>query len=309
MATFYDDLGKNADDLIAKGYPADGSIKVSTETKTANGVSLITTGRRFVKSGQDGVEVLLEPKFNWAERNVEITGKLSTESAYEAGVSVKDLGAKGSKLSVTANQGKEGASYKGGADFKNETVAVKVSATYPDEPSSKPISADVSAVAAYENVNVGAKINATTAYTRGERETASSLFWSAKVGYLQPLWQLVGYWTNAAGNKNVVGGSFWQEVTPAVKLGTSFSVDRAAEKGSPSAAVSSEYKYAPDTIIRSKLGVSQPKDVKELRLGVALQQNWTTSSTVTIGADLNSLQLLGTNQGAPHSFGLEVKLK
>jgi len=269
---------------------------------------LITTGRRFVKSGQDGVEVLLEPKFNWAERNVEVTGKLSTESAYEAGVSVKDLGAKGSKLSLTANQGKEGASAKLGVDFKNENVAAKVSGAYPDESSSKPITLDVSAVAAYENVNVGAKINATTPYTKGEKEVASSLFWSAKAGYLQPLWQLVGWWTNAAG-KNVVGGSFWQEVTPNVKLGTSFNVDRLNEKGSPSAAVSTEYKYAPDTVIRSKLGVSQPKDVKELRLALALQQNWTSSSTVTIGADLNSLQLLGTNQGAPHSFGLEVKLK
>jgi len=308
MATFYDDLGKSADDLIAKGYPAEGSIKVSTETKADNGVTLVSTGRRFVKAGQDGVEVLLEPKWNWAERNVELTGKLSTESAYEAGVSVKDLGAKGSKLSLTGNQGKEGASVRAGVDFKNENVAVKVAATYPDEPSSKPISADVSAVAAYENVNVGAKINATTAYTKGEKETASSLFWSAKVGYLQPLWQLVGWWNNASG-KNIVGGSFWQEVTPAVKLGTSFNVDRLNEKGSPSAALSSEYKYAADTIIRSKLGVSQPKDVKELRLSLALQQNWTSSSTVTIGADLNSLQLLGTNQGAPHTFGLEVKLK
>jgi len=308
MATHYDDLGKVADDFIVKGYPAEGSVKVSTETKTANGVSLITTGRRFVKNGQDGVEVLLEPKLNWAERNVEVTGKLSTESAYEAGVSVKDLGAKGSKLSLTANQGKEGASAKVGVEFKNENVAVKVISTYPDEPSSKPISADVAAVAAHQNVNVGAKINATTAYTKGEKETASSWSWSAKAGYLQPLWQLVGWWTNAPG-KNIVGGSFWQEVTPSVKLVSTFNVDRNNEKGSPAAAVAAEYKYAPDTLIRSKLGVSQPKDVKELRLALVLQQNWTTSSTVTIGADLNSLQLLGTNQGAPHSFGLEVKLK
>jgi len=43
----------------------------------------LTTGRRFVKSGAEGVEVLLEPKFNWAEQNVELTGKLSTDSAYE----------------------------------------------------------------------------------------------------------------------------------------------------------------------------------------------------------------------------------
>jgi len=305
MATYYDDLGKTADDLIIKGFPADGSVKVSTETKTANGVSLITTGRRYVKNGQDNVEILLEPKFNWAEKNVELTGKISTDSAYEAGVNVKDLGAKGSKLSVTGNQGKTGASVKAGADFKNEHVAVKTAVTYPDDAASKPVNVEASAVGAYENINVGGKVNFATAYTKSEKETASSFFWNAKAGYLQPLWQLVGFFNNA-NNSNVVGGTFSQEVTPAVKLATSFSVDRLSDKAGPTAAVSSEYKYAPDTLLRQKITLTGDK---QLRLGLALQQNWTSSSTVTIGADLNSQQLLGSNGGSPHSLGLEVKLK
>jgi hypothetical protein len=308
MATFYDDLGKNADDLITKGFPAEGSVKVSTETKTANGLTLVTTGRKFVKNSVEGVEVLLEPKAVWAEKNVELTGKISTDSAYEAGVSVKDLGAKGSKLSLTVNQAKTGNSLKAGADFKNENVAVKAAVTYPDDAAAKPINAEASAVVAYEKVNVGAKVNYATAFTKDNKETASSFFWNAKVGYLQPLYQLVGYFNNA-NKSNVVGGSFYQEVTPAVKLGASFSVDRANEKAAPAASVSGDYKYAADTLVKSKLSVFSKDAAKELRLALALQQNWTSSSTVTIGADLNALQLLGSNQNAPHSFGLEVKLK
>jgi hypothetical protein len=281
-------------------------VKVSTETKTANGVTLTTTGRRFVKGGQDGVEVLLEPKYNWAAQNVEVTGKISTESVFEAGVSVKDLGAKGSKLSLTGNQAKTGSSAKVGADFKNESVAVKTAGTYPDDANTKPVSVEASAVAAYDIVNFGAKVNFASAYTKAEKETASSFFWNAKLGLLNPLWQAVGFYNNA-NNSNLVGGSFWQEVSPAVKLGTSFTVDRVNEKAaSPAASIAGDYKIAADTSAKAKVSVSHAKD---LRLALALQQNWTTSSTVTLGTDLNALQLLGSNSGSAHTFGLEVKLK
>jgi len=305
MATFYDDLGKNADDLIIKGFPAEGSFKVSTETKTSNGVSLVTTGRRFFKAGNENVEALFEPKFNWAEKNVELTGKLSTNNEYEVGSSIKDLGTKGSKLSLTANQSKAGIVVKGGVDFKNENVAVKTSVGAPDDLSGKPINVEASAVAAYENVNVGGKVNVATAHVKGDKETATSIFWNLKAGFLQPLWQSVA-WFNNAKDSNVVGASFYQDVTPAVKVGTSFTVDRLAANSAPAANVTSEYKYAADTVLKSKLGVNSAKD---LRVALALQQNWTTSSTVTIGADLNALQLLGTNKGDAHSFGVEVKLK
>jgi hypothetical protein len=305
MATFYDDLGKNADDLIIKGFPAEGSFKVSTETKTSNGVTLLTTGRRFFKGGNENVEALFEPKFNWAEQNVEVTGKLSTSSEYEGGVAVKDLGAKGTKLALTAIQNKAGVSAKPSIEFKNENVAVKTAVTVPDDFTGKPVNIEASATANYENVNVGSKVNVATAHTTGDKETALSFFWNLKAGYLQPLWQAIG-WFNNAPKSNVVGGSFYQEVTPAVKLGAQFAVDRLAANPSPAASVSGEYKYAVDTVLKSKLGVNAAKD---LRVGLALQQNWTTSSTVTIGADLNALQLLGTNKGDAHSFGVEIKLK
>jgi len=304
-AVFYDDLGKSADDLINKGFPAEGSFKVSTETKTSNGVSLVTTGRRFFKNGNENVEALFEPKFAWTEQNVEVTGKLSTSSEYEAGVSLKDLGAKGSKLSLTANQGKVGVSAKPGVEFKNENVAVKTSVAVPVDFGGKPVAVEASAVAAYENVHLGAKVNVNTAHTQGDKETALSFFWNLKAGFIQPLWQAVS-WFHNANKSNLVGASYYQEVTPAVKLGTTFSVDRAANNPSPSANVVGEYKYAADTVLKSKLGVNPSKD---LRVGLALQQNWTTSSTVTIAADLNALQLLGTNKGDAHSFGVEIRLK
>jgi len=306
MATFYDDLGKNADDLVNKGFPAEGSFKISTETKTSNGVSLIATGRRFFKSGTENVEALLEPKVNWEAHNVELTGKLSTGNEYETGASVKDVGAKGSKLSLTANQGKAGVSGKIGADFKNENVAVKTAVTVPDDLSGKPVNVEVSTVAAYEQVNVGGKLNVSTPHSKGDKEQALSLLWNLKAAVLQPVWQAVAWFNNATATSNEIGGSFWQEVTPNVKLGTSFAVDRLAQNNAPKASVVGEYKYAADTVVKSKLSVNQAKD---LRVGLGLQQNWTTSSTVTIAADVNALQLLGTNKGDATTWGVEIKLK
>jgi hypothetical protein len=305
MATFYDDLGKPADDLIIKGFPAEGSFKVSTETKTSNGVTLVASARRFFKAGNENVEALFEPKYNWTDKNVEFTAKASTGSEYEGGVALKDLGVKGSKVSGAVVQNKAGAGVKAGVEFKNESVATKALVTAPDDFQGKPINVEASAVAAYESVNVGGKVNVATAHTKGDKETATTLFWNLKAAILQPLWQAVG-WLNNANNSNVIGGSFYQDVTPAVKVGSSFALDRLAANTAPAANISGEYKYAADTVVKSKVGVNSAKD---LRVALALQQNWTSSATVTIGADLNALQLLGTNKGDAHSFGFEVKLK
>lgn len=307
--------------------------------------SLTTTGRRFFKAGAENVEALFEPKFNWAAQNVEFTGKFSTGADYETGVSLKDVAGKvrsfiqlffflllllstpsflpspsslppvisspdphpsqGSKVAVTGNQNAKGWSVKPAAEFKNELVAVKTSVVYPDDRVAKPVAVEASAVTAYENVLVGGKVNYATGFTAKGAAVDAATNYAVKAGFVQSLWQAVASFSQAAGS-NVVGATYFQKVTDATTVGTSFSVDRLAANASPAASVASEYKYAADTTVKSKFAVTPAKD---FRLGLALQQNWTSASTVTIGADLNALSLLGTNKGDAHSFGFEVKLK
>jgi len=306
MATFYDDLGKQADDLIGKGFPAEGSFKISTETKTENGVTLTTTGRRFFKAGAENVEALFEPKFLWAAQNVEFTGKFSTGSEYETGVNVKDLAGKGSKLAFTGTQNPKGWSLKPAVEFKNDLVAVKASVTWPDDRVAKAVNAEATAVAAYEkSVNVGGKVTYATGYTARGAAVEPVLGWAVKGGYLQTAWQAVASFTQGVGSQ-IVGGTYWHKVTDATTVSTTFSVDRLAANAAPAAAVAGEYKYDGETKLKSKFAVTPAKD---FRLGLALEQTWTKASTVTIGADLNALTLLGTNKGDAHSFGVEIKLK
>jgi hypothetical protein len=70
MAKFYEDIGLDSSDLLSKGYPVAGVVKVTTETKTADGITLVTTGRRFLKDKAAAVEIGFEPKYEYAARNV-----------------------------------------------------------------------------------------------------------------------------------------------------------------------------------------------------------------------------------------------
>lgn len=213
---------------------------------------------------------------------------------------------KGTKVSLLASSSPlAGTSLKGGVDFKNERFAGRLTITYPQDAVSNPVLVDSSVVVAVQDIRLGSRVNFATAHVRGEKETSSSTYWNFKVGLMQPMWQAVAWFHKAALN-NLMGATFYHEVTPNVRLATSFSVDRLAANAAPVGVVAGDYRYASDTLLKSRLAVNAAKD---LRLALAMTQNWTANSTVTFGADLNALQILGTNKGDPHSFGVEVNLK
>jgi len=65
------------------------------------------------------------------------------------------------------------------------------------------------------------------------------------------------------------------------------------------------------TSLKNKLSLQTHTDGAkpvEARFGVGLKQALNENITTTVGADVNVRQLLGTNAGADHSFGFEVKL-
>jgi hypothetical protein len=297
MATQFDDIGKNASDLLSKGFPASGSFKVSASTKTPSGVSVDASAKRVYKGGNDSVELILEPKWSWSAHNVEFTGKLTTTDNYEGGVSVKNLGVDGTKLSATVIKNAGGSSIKVGSDFKNSSVAIKDSIVYPDDTAEKPIKITASGVVAYNDANIGAKVN----YATGGKSDAS-LSWTAALGYAQGTWEASASLADATN----AAASFWQKVTDHVSLAANFNVDLAADSPASSASFGSVYKYDTDTTVRSKVSVSQKSD---FRVGAGLTQSWNKCTSVTIAADLNALQIMGSNSGNAHSFGMEVKFQ
>jgi len=70
--------------------------------------------------------------------------------------------------------------------------------------------------------------------------------------------------------------------------------------------VACENKVDSTTTIKSKLTVDQ----KDSRAAFAYTQKVSSYATVTVGADLNALKLLGEESKAPdHVFGFELSLK
>jgi len=137
MAKAYEDIGKEAIEFITKGFPNSGTFKVSTETKTPNGVSVKATATRsFDFKEKDVVEEKLsgenEPKFEWKEHDLELSGKLATGGDFEGGVTFNNLVVSGGKVSFTGIQSdKDGAAVKANLAYKHPQVSVKAGTKFP----------------------------------------------------------------------------------------------------------------------------------------------------------------------------------
>jgi hypothetical protein len=281
-----------------------GGFKVTAETKTADGVTLVATGRRFLKDKAVAVELGLEPKYEWSARNVEFSANVNTSAEYSGTVTLKDLGTKGTKIGGTATSNAKGDSYKAATSFKNDNAAVKASGTF--TLGNKPIVLEGSVVGAYEK-RFFAGISGNFSTASGDK--AAILLGGAKVGIEQG--DIQAHVSGNLTDKNLLIGVGWfQKISTALKLGANAVVDGKQVSG-PAGTIGSEYKFDNSTSLKSKVGVQYHSDGSkpwEARIGLGLKQALSANLTSTIAADLNARQLLGTNAGADHSFGLEVKL-
>jgi len=278
-------------------------VKVTAETKTADGVSLIANARRFVKDKAVAVEIGLEPKYEWAARNVELSANVNTSAEYSGTLTLKDLGTKGTKLAVTETSNEKGVSFKGSASLQNDNVAFKLAGTF--NLANKPIVIDGSIVGAYEKrFFAGIGGNFTTA---GEKPAA--VLGGAKVGVEQG--DIQAHLSGNLTDKNLLISVGWfQKLSDALRLGANVIVDGKQVSG-PAGTLGSEYKFDSSTSLKSKVGIQTHSDGStpwEARVGLGLKQSLSANLTGTIAADVNVRQLLGTNAGADHSFGLEVKI-
>jgi len=310
MAKFFDDIGKDSADLLSKDFPASGTAQVSVETKNDSGVTLLVTGKRFIKGKDSLIEAQFEPTFDWAEKNLEIKGSLSTNGEYKDTVTLKDLGTKGTKLSAGFTHKPAGGIVTGGFSFKNDVVAVKLGGGYPIKKESGP-NVEGSLVAAYEK-KIFAGLSSTYAL-EGEKDP-SAFTYAAKVGFDQPEFQ--GHISARSAIKDkkdqlLLGAGWYHKLSDVLRLGAAATFD-AKNVAGPSVQVAADYKFDALTSLKAKLGFqAYPDGAKpaDLRLGFGLKQYFTKSATVTFGADLNGRTLAGQNSGDEHSFGVDLKFQ
>jgi len=317
MSRFYEDIGKESNDLIYKGFPADSVARLIVDTKTPNGISVNATTRRALKNNNEVVDVAIETKYDWKDRNVEASTKFTTTDTYEGSVSLKEPGSViGSKLTVTGVSNGGNVSLKGGLSYRNENLAVKGNVQYPLSEGA-PIVVSGSTVVQYpKSFFWGADVNYSLPHGSSERSDKGkgpTMNWNAAAGWADESGtQLHAYMKNAAAAKDAkvsceLGIGWIQRISDSVKFAFDFNMD-ANQIRDPAATIAGEYKYDSLTTLKSKLLVRKVKST-DFRLGLAASHKLSSNLSATIGSDLNMSQLLGSNTGNPHTFGFELKFQ
>jgi len=70
-----------------------------------------------------------------------------------------------------------------------------------------------------------------------------------------------------------------------------------------------EYKYDDSTTVKGKWKLVKHNDKVDYRFGASVRQKFSPFVTATVGSDLNPRSFIGSTDGEPHSFGVEIKLQ
>jgi len=323
MAKSYEDIGKDCVEFITKGFPNAGTVKITAETKTPNGVSTKATGTRSFDYKESGTEEKLsaevEPKFK--HQDIEFSGKLSTLGEFEGGVAFEHLGTKGTKASFQAIQSdKDGTALKGHVAFKNDTFTTKAGLKYPFTVATH-ANWNGEVTFRHDNIHAGVDVRFDQDL-HGEGKNRNLV--NVKGGYIDGDQHFIVSVENQINKDkktstehpllNLFNVNYLYHLSSILKFGFGASVERANLKGTE-LHVSTEYKVDKDTSLKSKFSFVQAKtEDREFRLAFAAKQNVTERVNVAVGADINARQLFGvpggkTGASKPHSFGFEVKFQ
>jgi len=99
---------------------------------------------------------------------------------------------------------------------------------------------------------------------------------------------------------------WFQQLTDKLKYATDFSISLTDEGHTSNARVGAEYKLDCCTTVRAKSTTKFEENKATPRFAFGLTQTVSNNCMVTIGADMNAIELFGFTGGKPHSLGFEV---
>jgi hypothetical protein len=307
MAKHLEDIGKDAKDLLNEGYPIDGTVKVTSQTKAFGFVqkeTLSKTVKREKSSVKEVVSAAFEPKYELKEQKVEFTGKITTASEINVGTSVRDIVGSGSKVEVNVTRSdRDGINTVGSVSVKKDGFAFKGKVTYPLTPKkATKISGEavVHHTASNSNVGVAADVSLegdiARIYTEGVvSHNAVNAQYRGVVRY--DVYESSLLW----------GLSFWQKVSDKNNLAFDITSEDNAVKTSFTAGT--EYKVDDSTTVKGKWRLIKTNDRVDYRLGASLKQKLSNHVTIIFGSDLNPRSFLGSGEGEPSTYGVEIKLQ
>jgi len=309
-AVAYRDLNKSGD-LISKNFLTNNAISITTETKSGD----VTVKSTVSGDDKKPIAALLEPKFEWKERDIVFEAKLSTGNTFNAKGTLKNVGTDGLNISVSGDRvikpAKKEAestititnSATGGFQFSHELVNISADVKVPIADANEKLTvAGTVHAKPHPNASVGFKVD----YVHGGDLTGEG--------------KLVGGTDQIEGGvsmtypEKVVGGSLWHSYCPHFQWAASVSHPLGTPKTPTSVVnVAGNYKFDDFTILKARLTAGFDRSGKvenSYRGAVSVQQKINPNTTVTVGADVNFNHACSLGKGGDaSSYGVQLAFK
>jgi len=303
MAKFLEDIGKDAKDLLSVDYSTDGTVKITTQAKPANGFTVKAILNRSVKRDKALREVVVasfEPKIELKPHNVELSGKITSTREFSGTIARKDILGVGSKLEFSANRNPDTLTAVLGLIYKTDKFSSRGKISYPVIAKKTQAKFNVDSVFKSSNVNVGFGAAITTDPTTNPVVELNGAF-----GYEEHNSQFSARVNHTLHTEVVQFGlSFFRILNSVSKWAIDLSSDNTFER--VNVITGGDYKVDAFTTLKGKLVVRKHKNT-DIRTGLSVKQVWAPNVTTVFAADLNTRAFFGDDGGEPHSFGVEVK--
>jgi len=243
--------------------------------------------------------------------NWKLRGKLSTKPENEVILEAKDCLLDGSVVELGTSQ-KTGANFAA-VGFVNDKVNLKFKVESPTT-AGKPLNFLCDGVYQWSrNVFFGANALFTKHEKKQDEESALDYNFNFKCHFGFPYSSTTLLFNKQKDDKknqwDQLGLIWTQTLSDRVKFATKFTMDTNLNID-PTLEAAFEKRVDDDTLMKSKLHFSSLSgDKKKFRLAFAYQTKVSKMCTLTVGADVNALELSGSKGGDGHSLGLEVKFK
>jgi len=267
-------------------------------------VTLTRSVKREKSAVKELVTAAFEPKYEIKDHNLELTAKVTSVHDLNVGTSVRDLLGHGSKVEVNViRSDRDGINGVALGSFKHESFALKAKVTYPFTPK-KPVKISSEAVLHHSgsNSNLGIGVDVSlegdSAHIFGEGVLSHSTHDAQYKGHVRyDVYDSTFNW----------GLSFWQKLSD--KTCWAFEILSEEWAAKTTFTAGSEIKVNDSYTAKGKWKVIKTNDRVDYRFGTSLKHKMSPYVTGVIGADLNPRSFLGSVDGDPHSFGIEIKLQ
>lgn len=302
----YEDIGKEGNDLLSKGFPANSSVKFTSENSFPEGFELKSTIDRTISSDRkESVSVAFEPTFNY--KNFVLKSKVFPKPGREISLEVKDLGTAGSSVTLGTNEKSQ--NYFGSVGFTNEQVNVNLKVEIPHDTSNdkNKVSLRALGVVNYPKDTLWG-VDATIARPIGSSEYTPTV--NGRINFLGS--NTILFFENllASQNKPHSLGLLWtQRLSDNVKVATKYTAttDLTAV---PTLEAVIETKGTDGSVLKTKATVAKKdKSEQDLKFGLSYTQKLSSRFTYTLGADFSAREFFGAQGNDAFSLGFELKFK